>query len=90
MHSATSYTIDQLVRGQRGRVLKLDACTEFGPLDALVTRRMKELGFLPGAWVEVIGHGFFGRDPVSVRLGGSKFALRRAEARKVWVEAIPR
>ncbi|MGD9585092.1 MAG: ferrous iron transport protein A [Lysobacterales bacterium] len=87
MSSGASHTIDQMPRGQRRRVLDLIGNAEFGALDALVTRRLKELGFLPGAWVEVIGHGFFGRDPVSVRLGGSKFALRRAEARKVRVEA---
>lgn len=87
MPAGESHTIDQMSRGQRRRVLDLLGNAEFGPMDALVTRRLKELGFLPGAWVEVIGHGFFGRDPVSVRLGGSKFALRRAEARKVRVEA---
>lgn len=88
MPSGISHTIDQMPRGQRRRVLDLLVNTEFGAMDALVTRRLKELGFLPGAWVEVIGHGLFGGDPVSVRLGDSKFALRRAEARKVRVEAV--
>jgi ferrous iron transport protein A len=36
----------------------------------------------------VVGFGLFGGDPVAVRIGTTKFALRLAEARKVAVIAL--
>jgi ferrous iron transport protein A len=79
-------SLDQLQRGQHGHIGALVSNASFGPLDRLVTLRLQELGFLPGAKLEVIGHGFLSRDPVAVRLGSTKFALRLAEARKVMVQ----
>lgn len=61
----------------------------FGSQDANVGLRLKELGFLPGAQIEVIGHGFLGADPIAVKVNGTKFALRHAEATKIGVEIIP-
>ncbi len=61
----------------------------FGSQDADVGLRLKELGFLPGAKIEVIGYGFWGADPLAVKVNGTKFALRRAEAAKIGVETIP-
>jgi ferrous iron transport protein A len=61
----------------------------FGHQDANVSLRLKELGFLPGAQIEVIGYGFLSADPLAVKVNGTKFALRRAEAAKIGVEIIP-
>ena len=60
----------------------------FGNQDEKVSLRLKELGFLPGAEIEVIGFGLFGADPLAVKVNGTKFALRRAEASKITVEIL--
>jgi ferrous iron transport protein A len=43
-------------------------------------QRLEELGFLPGEAVEVLARAQPGGDPMSIRIGLSTFALRRAEA----------
>lgn len=60
---------------------------EFGDLDDAVTQRLKDLGFLAGQSITVIGYGFLGKDPIAVRVGGGQFALRQAEALKVQLTA---
>lgn len=42
--------------------------------------RLAEIGFVPGEPVMVTARGRPGGDPLAVRVGGSTFALRRAEA----------
>ena len=48
-----------------------------------LSRRLLEIGFFPGARVEVVAVQWPGDDPLAVRVGGSTFALRRREARLV-------
>jgi ferrous iron transport protein A len=52
-------------------------------------QRLEELGFLPGERVMVKARAFPGGDPLSVRVGHSTFALRRAEAACVRVRPWP-
>lgn len=52
-----------------------------------VARRLRDLGFVDGEPVRVLGQGPFGRDPLLVQVGYTRFALRRAEASRVIVEA---
>lgn len=85
---AAAVTLDQLPKQARARITALLPSADFGNLDGLVTVRLKELGFLPGAELSVVGFGLFGGDPIAVRLGSSKFALRTAEARKVEVSPL--
>jgi ferrous iron transport protein A len=73
----------------RGRISALSSQPLFGSHDEQVTLRLKELGFLPGAELQVIGFGLFGRDPIAVRINGTKFALRQAEAAKIMVSIQP-
>jgi ferrous iron transport protein A len=47
--------------------------------------RLRDLGFVSGAHCEVIARMWPGGDPMAVRIGGSTFALRRAEAAAVQV-----
>jgi ferrous iron transport protein A len=70
------------------RIVDLQSQPLFGAQDERVTLRLKELGFLPGALLKVIGFGLLGSDPLAVQVNGTKFALRRAEAAKVRVELI--
>ena len=78
-------TLEQLGKGEYGTVISINPSQAFGSLDALVTRRLWELGFLPGAQISVVGFGLLSRDPIAVKIGGTKFALRRAEAQKILV-----
>jgi len=49
----------------------------------IVARRLRELGFVAGEPVKVVATGPFGRDPLLVQVGFTRFALRRAEAARV-------
>lgn len=80
--------LDQLPKGARARVLRIEALDSFGQSDEQVTQRLKELGFLPGARLRVVGFGLLGRDPIAVHINGTKFALRGPEARKIVTEVI--
>lgn len=80
--------LDQCAKGAEVRVVELLAQPLFGQQDNGVSLRLKELGFLPGAKLKIIGFGLLGSDPLAVQVNGTKFALRRAEAAKVSVELI--
>lgn len=75
--------LDQCRKGATVRVTGLIEQPLFGAQDERVTLRLKELGFLPGAPLKVIGFGLLGSDPLAVQVNGTKFALRRAEAAKL-------
>ena len=49
----------------------------------IVARRLRELGFVAGEPVRVVALGPFGRDPLLVQIGHTRFALRRPEAARV-------
>ncbi|HNR91127.1 MAG TPA: FeoA family protein [Dokdonella sp.] len=54
-----------------------------------VARRLRDLGFVDGEPVRIVGQGPFGGDPLLVQVGYTRFALRRAEAARVIVEGTP-
>lgn len=51
-----------------------------------IARRLEEFGFVPGEPVKVIAFGPFGRDPMAVEIGFTRFALRRSEAARVVIQ----
>ncbi len=75
--------LHRLPKGTKAMIVGIASHAMFGEMDEQVTLRLKELGFLPGAMLQVIGFGLFGSDPVAVRINGTKFGLRRAEAEKI-------
>ena len=75
---ARNRSLDQLGRGERGYVVGVTAGDE-------LSRRLLEIGFFPGAEVEVLASMWPGEDPLAVRVGGSTFALRRREAALVQI-----
>jgi ferrous iron transport protein A len=81
----------QLRRGQSGLVIGLveSAAIDAGrsPQSSLLAR-LRDLGFVPGARCEVVARMWPGGDPLAVRIGGSTFALRRAEAEAVRVQLV--
>ncbi len=54
-----------------------------------ISRRLREIGFVPGETVKVVGQGLIGRDPLLVQVGFTRFALRRNEAERVSVQEMP-
>ncbi len=80
--------LDECRKGAQVRIIDLQQQPLFGTQDERVTLRLKELGFLPGAQLKIIGFGLLGSDPLAVQVNGTKFALRRAEAAKIRVELI--
>ena|SRR5690349_5600435 len=81
-----------LAQLRRGQVAIVSGLLESAAIDSgrdasqsLLTR-LRDLGFVPGARCEVVARMWPGGDPLAVRIGGSTFALRRAEAAAVRVE----
>lgn len=79
--------LGMLLRGERGTVTTvLEDGESLGDAHAsTIARRLLELGFVPGAEVEVIARMWPAFDPIAVRVGGSTFALRRHEANAIRV-----
>lgn len=88
-HPQHSRPLHLLHKGEKARIVHIQAQHTFGSQDEQVTQRLKELGFLPGAELQVMGFGLFGRDPVAVRINGTKFGLRRDEAAKILTQPLP-
>ena len=86
--SSNTLRLDECRKGAQVRIVDLQPQSLFGAQDERVTLRLKELGFLPGALLKIIGFGLLGSDPLAVQVNGTKFALRRTEAAKVRVELI--
>ncbi len=75
-------------RGMSGSVALVAAEDDgHGAIDpAELERRLLEMGFVEGARIKVIHEGFIGRDPIAVQLDDMRIALRRREARGVWID----
>ncbi len=80
--------ISKLKKGSLARIVQVTEFTEFGKNNESVSQRLKELGFLPGAAIKVIGFGFLSNAPIAIGINGTKFALRPAEASKILVIPI--
>jgi len=80
-------SLSSLRKGARGTVTDVrdDAQTLGDEAQSTVSRRLLELGFIPGEAFEVIAEIWPGGDPMAVRLGNTLFALRRREAGAVLV-----
>ncbi|MCQ9154689.1 FeoA family protein [Acidomonas methanolica] len=65
----------------------IDRVEARGSVDPIMTRLL-ELGFVPGEAVEMVARGPLGADPVAVRVGTARFALRREEAARVHLRAV--
>ena len=81
-------TLNDLLLGQVARVVNVNvmaarALTSGEPDDT--PARLEEIGFTRGEPVAVLTRGVPGGDPLVVRVGQSRFALRRAEAQCVEV-----
>lgn len=76
-------SLDALPTGKSATVLAVQA-----PLGQPEwARQLEDLGFVAGERVSVLTRGLPGGDPLVVRVGLSTYALRRAEARCVQIDA---
>ncbi|MDP9140797.1 MAG: FeoA domain-containing protein [Pseudomonadota bacterium] len=68
-------------------VLEVEDVTAADP----VSVRLRELGFVADEPVRILAAGPFGRDPLLVQIGYTRFALRRTEAARIRIrtEAQP-
>ena len=74
--------LGQMRRGSVGRILAVSGAAGDGDIE----RGLLEMGFVEGARVEVLHHGFLGQDPLAVRINQTMtIALRRREANAVLV-----
>ncbi len=72
--------LGQMRPGSVGRILAISSG------EPEVVRGLLEMGFFEGACVEVLHQGFWGRDPLAVRINQMMtIALRRCEANVVLV-----
>ncbi|HSQ69219.1 MAG TPA: FeoA family protein [Steroidobacteraceae bacterium] len=80
-------SLASLYKGARGVVSEVceDAQSLGDEAQSTISRRLLELGFVPGEMVEVVQQVWPGGDPMAVRLGNTTFALRRREAGAVLV-----
>ena len=80
-------SLGSLRKGARGVVTDVrdDAQSLGDEAQSTVSRRLLELGFIPGEAIEVVEEIWPGGDPIAVRLGNTTFALRRREAVAVMV-----
>ena len=84
----TPHPLADLRRGEAALVAGLTEVAGFEDghgSGAVVLARLRDLGFVAGARCEVIAKMWPVGDPMVVRVGGSTFALRRAEAAAVQV-----
>jgi ferrous iron transport protein A len=83
-----------LAQLRRGDLAVVSGLAEAAGLDdgkgsgAALLSRLRDLGFVPGAHCEVVARMWPGGDPMAVRVGGSTFALRKAEAAAVHVTLL--
>lgn len=68
-------TLDRLVAGERGFIVSIDCPPP-------ITRRLMELGLIPGTEVEMIRRAPLG-DPMEIAVRGVRLSLRRSEARRI-------
>ncbi|MBA4286091.1 MAG: ferrous iron transport protein A [Xanthomonadaceae bacterium] len=68
--------------------LRIDAVVERVENAAVsdpIADRLRDLGFVSGEPVRLVARGPLGGDPLVVQIGYTRFALRRAEAARVFV-----
>lgn len=75
---STTFPLRKLQVGQKARIATVTASGELG-------RRIRDMGLIPGAEVEVIGRAPL-QDPVALRLTGFTLSLRNNEADYITVE----
>ncbi|MEO8042796.1 MAG: ferrous iron transport protein A [Acidobacteriota bacterium] len=80
MKRKTSMTLADLAKGESRKVVSVHG-------EDSVTRRLMEMGLVPGVAVRMIKSAPFG-DPLEINVRGYSLALRRNEAESVVLERV--
>lgn len=89
-HADDGLSLDQLKVGETGLVGEIGpSASRLEPVHHKLLHRLMEIGFIPGEPLQVLHKGFFGGEPIAVRIGQSTFALRRFEAALISVIPHP-
>ncbi len=75
--------LSKLAKGSVAHVLGVQSRSA----DDAIAQRLLDLGFVLGERVKCISLAPFGGDPILVQIGFTRFALRKAEAARVQIEA---
>ena len=78
-------TLDALLAGQSGTVIHIATGSE-ADVGVDLSRRLMELGFVPGEKVRLLKRGMPGGEPLAIKVGNSTFALRRFEAALISIQ----
>ena len=79
-----SLSLDDLADRCPARISRVDPAAAGQPADR--AGQLADIGFTAGETVTVLARAWPGGDPLVVRVGASRFALRRAEAACVQVQ----
>ncbi|MHC0035725.1 FeoA family protein [Pseudoneobacillus sp. C159] len=74
-----------LAQGKKGQLIKVTKVL----VEGVMRRRLFDLGFVPGAIVEVVRKSPLG-DPIAFRVSQTLIALRKEESQKIEGELIER
>ena len=73
-------SLRELAEGQKATIAEISAVGELG-------RRIRDMGLVPGAEVEIVGRAPL-KDPVALRLKGFTLSLRNNEANYITVVPV--
>ena len=76
----------QVKQNQTVKIIDLKKGSQFQDKSDPVLERLELLGFRVGESLQVLAKGLFGGDPVLVQIETSRFALRKNEAERIFVE----
>ena len=82
MEARAPFGLDRLGKGVVGRI------TGFSDGEGKLVAKLREIGFAEGDEVELLGRGWLGGAPLSIRLNRTVIALRVCEASLVRVELL--
>ena len=76
----------QVKQDQTVKIIDLKKGEQYQDKNDPVLERIELLGFRVGETLQVLAKGLFGGDPVLVQIETSRFALRKNEAERIFVE----
>lgn len=79
----------QVKRNQNVKIIGLQKGDQYSDLKDPILERLELLGFRIGESLQVLAKGLIGGDPILVQIETSRFALRRNEAERIFVEIVP-
>ena len=77
----------QMKPNQFAKIIDLKKGEQYSNNDP-VLERLELLGFRVGESLQVLEKGLFGGDPILVQIETSRFALRKNEAERIFVEIV--